>query len=150
MGTSRGAAVKAALLTRCRVLFPEPWLVCYGLPANDQPDDIVAIGEAGTADAGRGEQEARTLGTNRSREETIYQDLLISRWRGTADQQVVTELAFTAMALIEDDLRTDPTLAGSCRTADIVSWQLLETPYDDLASGRYAELAVTVRARTRI
>lgn len=149
MATSRGKVIKANLYARCQALFPNA-AVHYGLPPTDQANDIVCIGEVGTADALRGEQEARTLGTNRSREETIYASVLISTWRGTTDQQLVSELVFDAMALLEDDLRTDPTIAGACRDADVIGWQLTETEWEALPKGRYAELDVTIRCRTRI
>lgn len=149
MATTRGKAVKANLYARCQALFPDA-AVHYGLPPTDQANDIVCIGEAGTADALRGEQATAAMGTNRSREETLYVSVLISSWRGTTNQQLVSELAFDAMALIEDDLRADPTITGACRDADVVGWQLTETEWEALPKGRYAELDVTIRCRTRI
>jgi hypothetical protein len=149
MATSRGKAIKANLYARCQALFPTA-AVHYGLPPTDQADDIVCIGEAGTADGLRGEQETRTLSTNRSREETVFVSVLISSWRGTSDQQTVSELVFDAMGLLENDLRTDPTITGACRDADVVGWQLSETEWEALPQGRYAELDVTIRCRARI
>lgn len=152
MATSRGKVIKANLLARCQVLFPSA-AVHYGLPPTDQADDIVCIGEAGTADPLRGEQAVAAMGTNRSRNETVYVSVLISSWRGTTSQQLVTELVFDAMALIENDLRTDPTIAGAVPNgpgADVVGWQLTETEFEALPKGRYAELDVTIRCRSRI
>jgi hypothetical protein len=149
MASSSGKAIKANLFTRCQALYPGA-MVTYGLPGTDKANDIVCIGEAGTADTSRGEQEARTLSTNRSREETVYVSLLISSWRGTQNQQLVTELAFDAMALLEADLRTDPTIAGACRESGVVDWRLNETEFEDLTEGRYAQLDITVRCKTRI
>jgi hypothetical protein len=152
MATSLGKAIKANLFTRCRALYPNA-AVHYGLPPTDQADDIVCIGEAGTADGLRADQETATLGTNRSRNETIFVSILISSWRGTSDQQLVTELVFDAMALLENDLRTDPTIAGAIPNgsgADVIGWQLTETEWEALPKGRYAELDVTVRCRGRI
>ena len=150
MATSKGKILKANLFTLCQSLFPPPVLVSYGLPTNDQPNDIVAITEAGTADQERGSQEARTYGTNRSRDETTYISILISSWRGTTDQQIVTELVFDAMATIETSLRSDPTIGGAVREADIDAWALTETDFQDLSQGRYAEISVSIRARHRI
>jgi len=152
MPTSRGKAIKANLYARCQALFPNV-AVHYGLPPTDQADDIVCIGEAGTADALRADQEAASLGTSRSRNETVFVSVLISSWRGTDDQQLVTELVFDAMALLEADLRNDPTIAGAIANgpgADVIAWQLTETPWEALPQGRYAELDVTIRCRGRI
>ncbi len=150
MATSKGKVVKANLFALCQSLYPEPVLVSYGLPSTDQPSDIVAICEAGTADPERGSQEAKTYGTNRSREETTFVSVLISSWRGTSDQQVVSELVFDAMALLENALRSDPTINGAVREADVEGWSLTETDFSDLADGRYAEISVLIRARHRI
>lgn len=150
MASSKGKIVKANLFTLCQTLYASPILVSYGLPATDQPNDIVALNDAGTADQETGTQVAQTLGTPRSREETIYVSILISSWRGTTDQQLVTERAFDLMALLEDAIRADPTLLGAVRESNIDSWSLTETDYADLPQGRYAEIAVTVRARHRI
>lgn len=152
MPTSNGKAIKANLFARCQVLFPNA-AVTYGLPATDQADDIVCIGEAGTSDQLNAEQATGPMGTNRSRNEIVYVSVLISSWRGTQDQQLVTGLAFDAMALLENDLRTDPTIAGAISNgpgADVVSWQLTETEWEALPKGRYAELDVTIRCRSRI
>ena len=152
MPPSRGKAIKANLLARCQALFPDA-AVHYGLPPTDQANDIVCIGEAGTADGLRADQETATLGTNRSRNETVFVSVLISSWRGTTSQQLVTELVFDAMALLENDLRTDPTIAGAIPNgpgATVVGWQLTETEWEALPKGRYAELDVTIRCRSRI
>lgn len=152
MATSRGKAIKANLYARCQALFPDA-AVHYGLPPTDQANDIVCIGEAGTADGLRADQETATLGTNRSRNETVFVSVLISSWRGTESQQLVTELVFDAMALLEADLRSDPTIAGAISNgsgADVIGWQLTETEWEALPQGRYAELDVTIRCRSRI
>jgi hypothetical protein len=149
VATSKGKVVKANLFTLCQTLFPPPVLVSYGLPATDQPNDIVAICEAGTADTMRANQEAKTYGP-RTREETTFVSILISSWRGTMDQQIVSELVFDAMGDLEDALRTDPTIGGAVREANIDSWELTETDFNDLPAGRYAEISVIVRARHRI
>lgn len=148
MAASRGKAIKANLFTRCQALFPGAD-VTYGLPRNDLAADIVCIGEAGTADTLRADQETRTMGP-RTREETVFVAVLISSWRGTSNQQLVTELVFDAMGLLEDDLRSDPTIAGACREAHVVDWRLTETEFEDMADGRSAQLDVTLRCRTRI
>lgn len=150
MPTTTGKAIKANLFALAQTLYPTPWLVSYGLPSTDLPDDVCTIGEAGTSNGASGEQEAKTLGTSRSREETVYVSLLLSRWRGSDSQQVVTELAFDALATLEASLRSEPTISGACRTADVVSWELEETAFDQLPTGRYAEIAVRIRCRTRI
>jgi hypothetical protein len=149
MSASKGKIVKANLFSLCQTLFPPPVLVSYGLPATDQPNDIVAICEAGTADPERGNQEAKTYGP-RTREETTYVSVLFSSWRGTMDQQAVSEMVFDAMALLENSLRTDPTIGGAVREANIDSWELTETEFNDLPAGRYAEISVIIRARHRI
>lgn len=147
--SSKGKVVKANLFTLCQSLYPSPVLVSYGLPATDQPNDIVAITEAGTADQERGTQEARTYGP-RTREENTYVSVLFSSWRGTVNQQEVTELVFDAVAKLETALRDDPTLSGAVRECAVESWSLTETDFADLPQGRYAEIAVTIRARHRI
>lgn len=149
MATSRGKVLKANLFSLCQSLFPTS-TVTYGLPALDEPDDIVAIVDAGTSSGERASQAMATLGTNRSREEVIEVGVLISSWRGTNSQQLVTEFVFDAMATLEQSLRDEPTISGACRIAEVMDWQLSETDVEHLTAGRYAELAITIRAKTRI
>jgi len=148
MATSRGKALKANLYTLCLSLYPTA-TVTYGLPALDEPDDIVAIVDAGTAAGEQGSQSIATLG-NRTREEVIEVGVLISSWRGTNSQQLVSEFVFDSMATLEQSLRDEPTIAGACRFAEVTDWQLSETDVEHLTAGRYAELAITIRAKTRI
>lgn len=143
--SSRGPLVKSSLFTRLTALFTnQDQLVTYGLP-RILMDEIFMVGDA------QADQDLAALG-QRSREEVILQRLVIGIHEASDDQQTVTERAFTRMATLEADLRTDPTMgtSGSIRTAEIVEWQLTETVPEEMVEGRDADLAITIRAKARL
>lgn len=150
--SSAAPAFKAALFTACQTLYPVPALVTYGHPGNASANDMIALMNVTS------EQEVGPLSPQRRREETLTCDVVISCWRGGADQQTVTEAAYALLASLEDYLQdtgvtasTQITLGGAVRDARVTSHELAETEDpDDMALGRLAEITATVTARVRI
>lgn len=138
--------IKAELVTALRTLFPVPVKVSYGAPWGDLVDEFIAVGNM------ESRNDLATMGTPRSREETVQITITISCWSGSPDQQVVTERAYSMLQDIEEYLQlTDPTLAGTVRTARVVSHALTETAEpDDAGNGRYAEVEAVIECRARL
>jgi hypothetical protein len=144
-------AFKLALYNACVGLFPSA-LVTYGHPGVQSADDMVGVMNV-TSD-----QEVGPLSPQRRREETLTCEVIVSSWRGGADQRTVTEAAYTLLALLENYLQdtgvsasTQITLGGTVRDARVTSHELAETEDpDDMALGRLAEITATVTARVRI
>jgi hypothetical protein len=152
MSVSRAPLFKAALVTALKTILPADTLVSYGHPGALSANDIVAVMNVSSA------QDVATMSTNRSREETLTADVLISSWRGGPDQQAVTEQAYTLLGLLETYLQDSGTVAslqitlgGIVREARVTSHELAETSDpDDLALGRIAEISAVVIAHVRI
>jgi hypothetical protein len=145
MSSSQGSALKAALFAALPnvAALASPVLVCYGLPGKYQPDDIVAILDS------EGDSVPATIGSPRSREETIRQTFTVSCYRGGDDQQTCTERAFTLMDAVVNYCRTtDPTVGGTVRSLlPDVSWALEETVEEQ---GRVSDLTFTLTFNARI
>ena len=141
MSTSAIHTVKTALVTILQGLFTDPVYVSYGHPGTIRMDDMVAVMDARSA------QEWAGMGTSRPRDEAVTAQVVFSVFRNDA-QSVVTARAFAMLALLEDSIRTDPTLAvANARNAQITSIELTE---DAMPAGRVSELAVTVAVMVRI
>lgn len=146
-------AFKKAFYEAIKTLFAgdpetEHVYVVYGQPANYQPEDIVAFGRLTTG------QDAATLGTNRSREETLTLDVIVSCFRGgSEDAEIVTaERAYDLLRRIEHYARMeDTTLGGIVRTCVLSSHESEgATPEETLDEGRVTEVAATFTAKARI
>lgn len=142
--SSAAPTAKAALVAALQAALGSAVLVTYGPPGPNQPDDIVAVMDV------RGGQVMATMG-NRSREETLDIDVVISCYRGggTEVQQTVTERAYALMASLEVYLKTtDPSIGGTVRSnAGITTHDMTE---DATTKGRVAEIALTILAFARI
>lgn len=152
MSVSKAPVFKAALVTALNSLMPSGTLVSYGHPGALSANDIVAVMNVTS------NQDVATMSTNRSREETLTADVLISSWRGGTNQQTVTEHAYALLGLLETYLQDSGvvaslqiTLGGIVREARVTSHQLAETADpDDLALGRIAEISAIVTAHVRV
>lgn len=122
--------------------------VVFGQPSNYIPDDIVSFGRLTTG------QETATLGTNRSREETLTVDVTISCFRaGTEDAEIAAaERAYDLLRRIEHYARMeDTTIGGTVRTCVLSSHESEgATPEELTEQGRVAEVIATFTAKTRI
>lgn len=153
MGTS-AVAVKSALVSTLRTLFPAPVLVTYGAPGNNQPDDVIAVLDQQL------DLERMPLGTARRREETLRTQVVVSVFRGgdgPATQQTATERAWAIHDALDAHVRTSPneTLGGACRDCWVESADLVESRIDSpdgggLILGHAADLTLTVVTTARI
>jgi hypothetical protein len=148
-----GLALKKALYAGIKDLFaPDPETehvyVVFGQPANYVPDDIVAVGRITAG------QDMATMGTNRSREETLTVDVTVSCFRGgDEDAEIATaDRAYDLLRRIEHHVRmTDPTLGGVVRTCVLTSHESDgATPEDLIDQGRVTEVIATFTAHARI
>jgi hypothetical protein len=94
-----------------------------------------------------GEQQTAALG-NQRREETYDLSVIIGITREGVDQQATTERAFALMAELENELRSDATVGGVVRTAEVQGQFRLDELASDTARG--AHLAITVQCTARI
>lgn len=159
MSVSKAPAFKSALFSACQTLFGSLTtvtgdynvLVSYGWPTS-WSDEFVILGDV-TSD-----QEVATMGSNRSRWETLNLSGRISVYVGGADQQTTTERAYYLLGLLETYLQdagnipsSQITLGGSVVQSRVMSHELSEpADDDDVTSGRTTDLFFTVYALARI
>lgn len=131
MATSTIPALKAALLTR---LINRAGLagvsVTWGRPPGQLEKEWIMLGNCRNADPTgeeRGGQSTAVLG-RRSREERYVLEVDINVIKSIKETaQSVTERAFVLLDEIEDELRADPTVNATVRTAQVTGVELLET-----------------------
>lgn len=159
MSASKASAFKAALFTACQSLYGSltsasgdyTVAVFYGLPTS-YSDEMVLLGDMTS------EQEVATMGSPRSRWETLTLTGTVMCYLGGTDQQTITERAYYLLGLLETYLQdslnvpsTQITLGGSVVQARVTGHELAETADDDDAeSGRTADITFTVTALARI
>lgn len=111
--------------------------------------DLVAVGGKDEPVAA-GEQTPAGLGAQ-SREERYSLTVYCSSSRGGENQKVVRDRAFELMAAVETVLRTDGTLGGAVRFAQVGGdITLLETDADTAGQGVFAEVSFLVDVQARI
>lgn len=153
--TDRTAAVafKTAMIAATHRLWDtaEPAVaIVRGAPSPDQlnADDIVGFGRVTTT------QEPATIGTRRSREETLTLTVVISVYRlGGADmEQVCEERAYKLLGDLADYVRqTDTTLDGTVRNCFLAETESEgATDPDQVAKGRLIEISANFTAQHRI
>lgn len=150
--STRAAEFKNAFHTAAVALWAtaEPDVqVAFGHPGKFQADDIVAFGRV-TSD-----QVPPTMGTNRSREETLTQEVMFSIYRGgtgTDVEKVCSDRAYQLLDDLSEMVRvTDTTLGGVVRDCFLTSHESDgETDAAVLAKGRLIEIRATFTAHTRI
>ena len=140
-------AMHQAAVTLWRISDPNV-LVSFGHPGIAKPDDIVGFMDI------RSNQEPATLGTNRSREETLELDVLFSIYRGGgAEQEVVcSDRAYYLLGQLENFVRTtDTTVGGTVRHCFLASHTSDgATDPQVLSAGRFIEVTATFQAQARI
>jgi hypothetical protein len=124
-------------------------LVSFGHPGQSQPDDIVGFLDVRT------EQDPATFGTNRSREEVLEIDVLVSCYRGGGPdmEKVVSDRAYELLGQLESAVHYG---AGTTVGATVRECFLLRTSSTgrteptELAAGRTIEITATFQAKARI
>lgn len=146
-------AFKAAFFNRMGLIVPatagmEYVQVVPGTPATYGAEDIVMVGRVST------DQGIAQLGTNRSREETLELEVIVSCYRGGGEDQeiAVQQRAFDILAVIEKDVRrTDTTLGGVVRQCFLTHAETEgATPPELVDQGRFADVVATFTAQNRV
>lgn len=123
-------------------------MVCPGLPGTFDAPDLLVFGRVSMS------QSPATMGTNRSREETLTVELTISCFMGGDEDQELPsqERAFELLGKIEYYVRmTDTTLGGVVRQCFLTSVDTDgETPPEYSAKGRAVDVTATFTAQNRV
>ncbi|MHA7275364.1 hypothetical protein ACX80O_02355 [Arthrobacter sp. Hz1] len=123
-------------------------LVSFGQPGTFEPDDIVSFERVTER------QDPATMGTNRSREEVLTLDVIISCYRGGGpeQEQVCSARAYDLLRRIEIYARkTDTTIGGAVRHCFLQSHESDGATLPELiAQGRTIDITATFEARARI
>lgn len=148
MGTSAGS-VRSALPAVIRTAIADSAVqVSLGFPWPQAADDIVSVGTV------RATLESATVGPQRTRDETVTVEVLISTFRAGGEEQeaVASDRAYALLDRIEHHLRTvDPTLGGLVRQCLLTSHDMDSAPFDDgVSQGRTVEVLATLTARYRV
>lgn len=148
-----GLAFKRAFYEAAKTLMAEGYdtehvYVVFGQPATYNPDDIVSFGRLSVG------QQAATLSTNRSREETLTLEVTVSCFLGGDEEAEIAtaERAYELLRRIERHVRmTDTTLGGIVRECALTSHESEgATPEDLIDQGRVTEVVATFTAKARI
>ncbi len=122
--------------------------VVFGQPATYQPDDIISFGRITIG------QDAATMSTNRSREETLTVEVTISCARGGDEDAEIacSERCYELLRMIERYVRmTDTTVGGTVRQCFLTSHESDgSTPEEFLEQGRVIDVTATFTASARI
>lgn len=116
--------------------------LAYGYLWPAQWDDQVAV------TAVRIVPQEGTTGPRQRRHMTVQQDVNITAFRVTADEQETHARAFGLLALVDQGVRADATLAGTalwCVLGEVQSDGA--TLEEDAGAGRVTEIAATFEAR---
>lgn len=123
-------------------------LVAFGQPGTFDPDDIVSIARVSE------QQTEATISTNRTRNETITLEVLISCYRGGGPEmeQVASDRAYQLLRMIETQVRvTDTTVGGTCWWCFLQSHESAGATDPALIDqGRTIEITAMFEARARI
>lgn len=144
---STAKAIKAALVTDCQALWPDPFVVFYGPVGIYEPDDYAEILDVSLSEG------APRLGSGRKRwhEFTVTGRLTTYRGGDETVQQTVTEAALDYLAQLADWLQdsgtvpsTHTNLGGIVHWARLSSFDLTEED-EDIEDGRktYIDFEVT-------
>jgi hypothetical protein len=123
-------------------------LVSFGHPGSSLPNSIVGFMDVRT------EQDPATFGTNRTREEVLELDVLVSVYRGGGREaeKTASDAAYTYLGLLETYARTtDTTIGGTVRECALIrTVSDGRTDPNEIAKGRTIEITATFQARARI
>jgi hypothetical protein len=146
--TTNANAFKVALVAAIRSVVDPAVLVTYGHPGMANEADMIGVSRVTSTQA------VATLGTNRSREETLTVEVQISCYRrGGVEQELVAGAqAYALLGLIERQVRmVDTTVGGTVRQCFLTSHEADgETDPVELAEGRCIEIVATFTAQARI
>lgn len=119
-------------------------LVDYGYPEPNRAADMILIIRLDSA------QDWATLGTNRSREETLNLEVHFASWR--SDQKQANAAAYGWLQLVERYCRmTDPTLGGVMRQVMLTGISSQGFTYGpDVPKGRGADVIATFTGSGRV
>lgn len=122
--------------------------VVFGQPATVDPDEIVSFGAVGVGQA------PATMGTNRSREETLTLDVQISVVRGGEEEAEIeaSRRCYELLRMIERYARMDDTtVGGTVRECVLTSHDSPgATPEEVMHKGRMIDVLATFTAKARI
>lgn len=122
--------------------------IAFGHPGKTQADDIVAFGRISSV------QEPVTIGTRRSREETLTLIVVVSIFRagGPEQEQIASDRAYKLLGDLENHVRkTDTTVGGTVRDCFLDSHESEgATDPDTIARGRLIEISASFTAHARI
>lgn len=145
---SAGPGFKQAMQTACADLFPDDTMVSWGHPGKTHPRRMVMLMDLASA------QDMATLGTNRSRNETLTLRILFvvvlngSGWQAQRDADLA---AMAMLGQLEQFCRvTDTTVGGTVRECFLTSYDLAGfTPAEEVSAGwrSYLEAVFTAQAR---
>ena len=122
--------------------------VVFGQPSTYAPADIVAFGRLTSG------QNPATLGTPRSREETLTLEVMISCFVGGGEEAelAASERVYELLRMIERHVRmTDTTVGGTVRHCFLTSHESDGmTPEDLIEQGRVIDVIATFTAAARV
>ena len=137
---STAPAFKAALLTALQARTGLSGVtLSYGAPLQG-PREFIALGDIS------GSQQFAALGALR-KDETYVLDVYVSVLREGNQQQSCSERCFALAAEIEDELRTNVTMSGTVRVAELLSPFQLEEFAGDQARQSILTLGIQVTER---
>lgn len=122
--------------------------VVFGQPSDIDPDEIISFGSIGAG------QDKATMGTNRSREETLTLDVQISVVRGGAEEAEIlaSRRCYELLRMLEYYVRvTDTTVGQTVRECFLTSHESPgATPEEVMHKGRMIDVLATFTAKARI
>ena len=149
MSTAAAAkAAKAALVTACRALWPDPFVVFYGPCGIDEPDDYAEILDITMDEVAEGAR----MSPLRRRWHDFTITGRITTYRGGAEevQQTVTEAALDYLGELEDYVQdpgvtasTQTSLGGTVQWGRVSSWSTTEED-EDIEDGRKTTVDFTI------
>lgn len=146
---SQAGPFKDAFVTAIRTAINDPTvLVTYGHPGMENADDMIGVGDI-TSD-----QVQATVSPNRSREETLILELVVSCYRGGGQEQeqICADRGYALLGAIEQYARiTDTSIGGTVRDCFLTAHKSEgATDPELLAQGRCVEITATFTAHARI
>ena len=122
--------------------------VVFGQPSTIEPNEIISFGSIGAG------QEKATMGTNRSREETLTLDVQISVVMGGAEEAEIaaSRRCYELLRMLEHHVRvTDTTVGQTVRECFLTSHESPgATPEEVMHKGRMIDVLATFTAKARI
>lgn len=149
MTATVAGALRSALPAVIAAAIDDPAVqVGLGMPWPQTAQDLIAVGGV------ESQLEPGPMGPQRSRDETLTVEVLISVFRpgGQDQEQVASDRAYELLGAIERHLRmVDPTVGGLVRACLLTGHRMESDPFDDgTGMGRVVEVLATFAAQARI